>query len=80
MSTFDKMKDKRFKSDLVKAKNVYNRTQNTSRALAVFKYNPDSYIVRTNLSGRLVTNRNNLANMFRYLDRSDFVNANMIPR
>jgi len=80
ISLFDRVRDLRFKRNLVRAKKMYNKTRSGAKALAVFRYNPDPYIVRTNLAGRMLTGRSNLVNHLNALGLQSIVNAAVIPK
>ena len=79
-SLIENLQDRRFKRNLVRAKKVYNKTKNAVKTFAVFTYNPNSYIVRTNLSGRLLNNRNNLMNHLNALSLNEIRAATLVPR
>ena len=75
MGLLQRLRNLRYKRNLVRAKKVYNKTRNSTKAMAVFRYNPNTYIVRTNISGRLLTNRANLVNHLNALGLGNFKHA-----
>ena len=77
-SIIESLQDLRYKRNLVRAKKVYNKTRNAAKTLAVFRYNPNTYIVRTNMSGRLLRNRNDLINHLNALGIRNIKNATVI--
>ena len=79
------LKNLRYKRNLVRAKKVYNKTmRNTQnmtksavKAMKVFTYNPNSYIVRTVIHNRPIRNSTNLAYYIIYSNLNSFKTAHV---